>query len=72
MSVEIGAGARWQEITPLVNSGGCGQTKKKNLQTDKKPHILGDKCPGSRQRKVRKGRNLLVQYNLLLIVLSLQ
>ena len=41
MSVEIGAGARWQEITPLVNSGGCGQTKKKNLQTDKKPHILG-------------------------------
>ena len=22
MSVEIGAGARWQEITPLVNSGG--------------------------------------------------
>ena len=28
MSVEIGAGARWQEITPLVNSGVCGQTKK--------------------------------------------
>ena len=39
MSVEIGAGARWQEITHLVNRGGCGQTKKKNLQTDKKPHI---------------------------------
>ena len=28
MSVEIGAGARWQEITHLVNRGGCGQTKK--------------------------------------------
>ena len=39
MSVEIGVGARWQEITHLVNRGGCGQTKKKNLQTDKKPHI---------------------------------
>ena len=37
------------------------QRKAGNLQTqtDRKPHTLGDECPGSRQRKVEKDENLL-------------
>ena len=38
------------------------QTKSNNLQTDRKPHLLGGKCPGGRQRKVGKRRNLLCSY----------
>lgn len=37
-----------------------GQTKQnRKLQTDRKPHILGDKCPGDTQRKLGKDWNLL-------------
>ena len=42
-----------------AGGGVLGQTKKsRNLQTDRKPHTLGDKCPRGRQRKVGKGGNL--------------
>ena len=56
---ETGAGAKWQEIAHLVNSGVPWTDKSRNLQTDRKPHILSDMCPGCRQRKVTKGGNLL-------------
>ena len=43
----MGAGARWQEIIHIA--GVHRQTKEsKNLHTDRKPHILGDKGLGSR------------------------
>ena len=38
------------------------QTKSRNLQTARKPHLLGGKCPGGRQRKVGKGGSLLCSY----------
>ena len=46
VSRERGAPARWQETMHLVNSGGPWAEKGRNLQTDRKPHNLGDKCPG--------------------------
>ena len=54
MSKELGAGAKWQELMHLVNSRGARADKRRNLLTDRKPHLLGDKCPGSKQRKVGK------------------
>ena len=54
-----GVGIRWQEIPP-GNSGVHRQTKEsRSLQTDQKLHILGDKGPSNRQRKMGRGRNLL-------------
>ena len=43
MGREMAVGARWQEIPRLGNSGVHRQTKEsRSLQTDRKPHILGD------------------------------
>jgi len=47
MSRETGAGTRVQKIMQLINSKGPW-TK----QTDVKPHLLGDKYWGSKQKKV--------------------
>lgn len=53
-----GPGDRRPHILETV--GGQGQTKKsRDLWTDLKPRLLGDKCPGDRQRKLEKDRNLL-------------
>lgn len=42
-----------------VSSSVLGQTKKsRTFQTAKKPHILGDKCPGGKERQTGKGGNL--------------
>ena len=41
-----------------MNSRGPCSKKSKNLQTDRKPHILGDKGPECRPRKVGKDGNL--------------
>ena len=48
------ASCKWQRFMDR-------QRKAENLQTqpDRKPYTLGDECPGSRQRKVEKGENLL-------------
>ena len=54
MSKELAAGAKWQELVHLVNSRGAGADKRRNLLTDRKSHLLGDKRPGSKQRKVGK------------------
>ena len=61
MSREMGSGARWEETTHLVISGGLWTDKEsRSLQTNRKPHILGYNDPSSRQGKVRKGRNFLL------------
>ena len=43
---------------PSCKQWGSLSNKRRNLQADSKPHSWGDKCPGVKQRKVGKGRNL--------------
>ena len=57
-----GAGVRWQEVTiSCKQQDPWADTGNRNQQTDRKPHILDDKGLHSRQRKVEKGKNLLIQ-----------
>ena len=60
MSREMGSGARWEDTTHLISRGLWTDKESRSLQTNRKPHILGDKVPSSRQRKVRKARDLLL------------
>ena len=53
-----GHGARWQKIPHRTNSGVHGQRKSRNLQNDRKPHILGWQMPWNQTKKGGKDGNL--------------
>ena len=62
MGREMGVGAKWQKPASCKQWVIHRQTKEsRNLQTDRKPHILGDKDLNSRQTKVGKDGDLLLQ-----------
>ena len=62
MGREMGVGARWQKPASCKQWVIHSQEKEsRNLQTDRKPHILGDKYLNSRQAKVGKDEDLRLQ-----------
>ena len=56
MSREWSHGARWQETMHHVNSGVHEQRKAGTSRLT--GNHWGDKCPGGRQRKMKRGTNL--------------